>query len=395
MTVWQRRSVVGVVAIAVAVTGLAACTRSIAGQGTAPGARVSGRSGGGTAGFDQSVTVIESRRLAYAVPRPDVVTASFTRSCLPTLPLKSVDALGGFGGLFVDRSVDVFRRDGFVAGYVQCRSDPTDGRGTVAAAIEMRDGASARRAVGDLVSTLAGPGDKVEPLDGLSGATAVASQDSTTGRKVLETVVASGRLVLYQYTDDRDGQRLVTTAAKVLRAAVARARNYRPTPLDRMSRLEDDPYHLRRLLVEPRGSTLVTGGGYDLDAYYGLAEDPEAERTLLSGAGFTGMYSNQGEHDAYAVYQLDDPAAATRVLTGFIAIEKRLHHDRRPLAVPAAGSPSFCFAFDDGGPPEQRCFFAATRYVYQVDVFGFPAAGLADPKYIAPAVTRQRAKAPI
>ncbi|HEX5493732.1 MAG TPA: hypothetical protein VFX70_04045 [Mycobacteriales bacterium] len=339
--------------------------------------------------------MLESRRLAYAVPRPDVVNRSFTRSCRPTLPVKDVDALGGVGGLFVDRSVDVFRRDGFVAGYVQCRSDPAGGRGTVAAAVEMRDAAGARRAVRDLVPTLAGSGDRVTPLDGMDGATAVAGVDRTSGRRVLQTVLASDRLVLYQYTDDTDGRRMVDTAVRILRSALARARNYRPTPLDRMARLRPDPHHLRRLLVVPAGTALVTGGGYDLDAYYGLAEDPEAERALLAGAGFVGMYSNQAEHQSYSVYQLAGPAAAARVRDGFAAIERRLHRDLVPLRVPAAGSGSVCFAFTAAdGTLAQRCFFTTGRYLYQVDAFGFPAAGRTDPAHIASLAGRQRDRSP-
>lgn len=232
MTVWRRRATAGLGAAVLAVQGLAACTVPVRGTGRA--APTPARTAGSSAAFGESVTIIESRRLAYAVPRPDVVNAAFTRPCLPTLPLKSVDALGGFGGLFVDASVEVFRRDGFVAGYVQCRSDPTDGRGSVAAAIEMRDADSARTAVRDLLPTLAGPGDTITPLDGVNEATAVASVNRTNGRQVLQTVVASGRLVLYQYTDDRNGARMVDTAVKILRSALSRARSYRPTPLDRM-----------------------------------------------------------------------------------------------------------------------------------------------------------------
>ncbi|HEY9476060.1 MAG TPA: hypothetical protein VIS06_19700 [Mycobacteriales bacterium] len=385
----RRRPAAGLLAVVVSSTvSLTACTGSVPGRGSA----ASASSGTSVTVFDEGVTLVESRRLAYAVPRPDVVNSSFTRPCLPTLPLKSVDALGGFGGLFVDRSVEVFRRNGFVAGYVQCRSDPVSGRGLVAAAIEMRDAAAARQAAMDVVPTLAGPQDRVAPLDGLSPATAIAGVNPNTGRRVLQTVIAFHRLVLYQYTDDKDADRMVTTAVSVLRSALARAKEYRPTPLDRMTRLRDDQRRLRRLLVEPAGGTLVNGGGYDLDAYYGLAEDPDAERRLLSEAGFTAMYSNQGGHESYSVYELRDPVAARAVLDGLVAVDRRLHRDLVPLTVPAAGSPSSCFAFTSDGTPAQRCFFAAGRYVYQVDAFGFPAAGLADPRYIVDPVSRQRAR---
>lgn len=394
VVVRQHRGAAGLLAaVLLGTVGLTGCTGSVPGRGAAatdgPGSASSG-----VPRFDESVTLVESRRLAYAVPRPDVVNDSFTRSCLPTLPLRNVAALGGFGGLFVDRSVEVFRRNGFVAGYVQCRSDPDTGRGLVAAAIEMRDAAAARRAATEVVPTLAGPHDRVAPLDGLSPATAIAGVNQDTGRQVLQTVIAFHRLVLYQYADDTDGDRVVSTAVSVLRAALDRAGEYRPTPLDQMPRLREDRRDLRRLLVEPEGGALVNGGGYDLDAYYGLAEDPDAERRLLSGAGFTAMYSNQGTHESYSVYELRDPTAARAVLDGFTAVDRRLHPDLVPLSVPVAGAPSSCFAFTDDSTPAQRCFFTAGRYLYQVDTFGFPAGGLADPGRISGPVAAQRDAAP-
>jgi hypothetical protein len=388
--------VVGVVGAAV--LALAGCTQSVAGTGrAAPDASSTPEptgSSGPAPSFGESVTIIESRRLAFAVPRPDLVDRAFTKTCLPTLPLKNVDALGGFGGLFVDRSVDVFRRSGFVAGYVQCRSDPTSGRGTVAAAIEMRDDNGARKAARDLVPTLLHEGDKAAPLAGVSEATAVTGVDNTTHRQVLQTVIAFGRLVLYQYSDDRDQQRLVRTAVTTLQSALDRARQYEPTPLDEMNSLQDDPRHLRPLLAEPKGATYVNGGGYGLDAYYGVAEDPDTERALLKRAGFQGVYSNQGDHEGYWVYELRDAAAARTVLTGFTAIDKRMHPKLVQLSVRQAGSPSFCFAFMEDSVPVQRCFFPAKKYLYQVDVFGFDAKDLRNPRHVAAAVVKQKAKAP-
>lgn len=388
-------------ALGVAVFVLAACTQSIAGNGRAADSDTlptAGPAPTGTSGpapsFGESVTLIESRRLAFAVPRPDLVDKAFTKTCLPTLPLKNADALGGFGGLFVDKSVDVFRRTGFVAGYIQCRSDPTSGRGTVAAAIEMRDEAGARQAARDLVPTLAHDGDTIAPLNGVSEASAVTGVDSATHRQVLQTVIAFGRLVLYQYSDDKDQQRLVRTTVKTLQSAIDRARQYEPTPLDKMNSLQDDPRHLRPILAEPAGATYVNGGGYGLDAYYGVAEDPELERVLLQRAGFQGVYSNQGDHEGYWVFELRDAAAAKQALTGFTAIDKRLHPKLVQLPVPQAGSPSFCFAYLDDNIPVQRCFFPAKKYLYQVDVFAFDVKDLRNPRHVAQAVVKQKAKAP-
>lgn len=347
--------------------------------------------------FDEGVTLIESRRLAAVVPRVDVIDREFTHSCLPLYPARDAESLGVWFG---EEQVKTLRVHGFVAAYLHCVQNGGQNvrglRTAFTAAVEMRDEASARDAVRDLVPTLkAGLRDSiVEPLPAIDGATAALGTDSE-GRHQLEVVVPHGRLVLYQSIDDAAAARLVSTATQTLQVALDRADDFTPTPLEAMDDLVEDPRDLRRLVYTPSQASGPSGGAYDPDAYWGVGIDPDLEGTLLDEAGFRGHYHQMVENrESYAVFELRDAAAGRVVLAGFDLIERRAHPDLSALSVPGLPSPGNCYAFTAGGDvPVQRCYFVHDKYLWQVAAFRF-GVGLTDLRPIRQALARQLAVAP-
>lgn len=375
-----------------ALAALAACTTTVSGSGTAEGTP---RATGPLPSFGESVTLVESRRLAFATPRPDVIDGGFNSGCIPTYPVKSVDALSV---LFVEDTIKVLRENGFVAAYAQCRND-IDKKGdvqrsTVASAIEMRDEPSALAAAKDMVPTLAKEGDEVGPLREVDGATSILGKDSDK-RSLIQTVVPHGRLLLYQWSADADATRLAATAVRTLESALERADEFEPTPLEEMNDLQDDPRGLRRLLYKPPGGTLVTGGGYDLDGYWGKATEPDFEVALLRDSGFKGFYQHEADSESYGVYELADADAVNRVMDEFGRIDKRHYPGITPLAVPGLPQPSSCVSFlFEEETAVQRCYFGRGEHMWQVETYGFEAKKLRDPAQIGKKIANQLAVAP-
>jgi hypothetical protein len=325
--------------------------------------------------------VREAHRLAAVVQRPDLVFASFERSCEPSGTFYDLAALTAFGGVFPDHAVPALKDNGYVTGYSQCRQSGAN-RSLIAAAFELESPAAARAAVAALAAALRGKGARLDRIPGFDGGYAIELSDQpdpADPKKTTSTVqrmVPHGALLNYVWAQAPDAPSARNGAARLILAQLARSRDFRVTAADRLGDLDDDPEGLRARHAELPGDVIAENGGYDLASYLALAEDPVFERKVLRRDGMTELFLEAATNEAggryvyrdVSLYHVRDRAAAADVARQLAALDRRVTQGIRVVRIPAMPG-AFCFGNGDRyGQLAQRCFFSKGSIAVQVDV---------------------------
>lgn len=327
-----------------------------------------------------AAAIIESHRMGPYVVQIDKLLKGAVLSCIPSGPYPTPDAAGGIVfGLETSRLLTL---GGYVGGWYGC-FNLGSGERRIGGNVGLLESSDPSRAA-TLITTLAlgsvHPGAKAVTLPGLPQATVV-QYPGYNHEPVIAAFFRTGRMISYAWGGANGGTARLpavrSMVAKVLRAQAAEARRFHPTPVDKLSGLDDDPALLDGRVVQPAGDPSWYAGGYSLATYPALADDPNEEIPLLRRNGFRELYLKDGssakgtEEVWLSVYR--SPAAARRVLAGEIPIVRSHYPNPRKVKVRGVKD-AYCIAFKRSGEsgPHQECLFAAKKYTVQADVVGLP-----------------------
>lgn len=370
------------------------CSASVRGTGTAGTATGGGPTSSGPATTAPATTapaeptaapavgpgtVVESHRLAAAVALTGELLPDYDDTCDPYGPFLRPGDTEGDGGVFAaGTAAPVLQLYGYVAGWASCRTpkSPTDPRGNIVFVAELSDPASATEAADLLVGTVGADRYTEDVLEGFPDARVLLRNADQGAETTFQVLVPVGRLLVYLFHTDPDGDRARRDLSTVLGAELDLAGGFTATPQDEISRLDPDPFDLARRAVEPPGEQSPISGTYDLASYLRVAISSRTEREALVANGYVGTYVKQtAGPDGFAyqvvVYELGSRLEADVVYQFFRRVEETEFTDRTPFAVPEdATIPCYRFQPDPEGAFYQRCYVRENEFLASIDVYG-------------------------
>jgi len=336
--------------------------------------------------------ILESHRFGVELVSPDQIFKQKSTCSIPSGPFPTIQYAAA--RVFGDNTGKLLNVGGYVTGWFNCfDANPAVQQGGVLGVMEAYDEAHAKSLA--QVLTLSSSGQASSgTLAGLPDAY-LGLYPTLDGNSGLNAIVVAGRMLAYVNVDTgrtKGGAARLpetrTMAAQLLKAEVAKLKSFKPTPVDKIGSIDDDPELLDGKTAQPDGAPDWYAGGYTLDTFPAAAVEPAKQIPMLKRNGMSEVYLRSGypTGDSHApiggvtLFKLANAKAAKNVWKAELALAK--DQDPKPTGLPLpkgkprAGAPPvpknieclLTYGSTDAKSFKQECWLLAGRYVAQIDL---------------------------